>query len=278
MVAVLMMSGLFGFVLFEAMRTARRAAADFDPHATAFVLPAPVPRHQLVTFSTSAGDRIAASFIAPTNGVAVIVGHGTPGSRADLWSDVVLLANAGFGVLAIDWPGHGESTGRLTFGEPERAAFAAAVDFLVSRDDVEVIGAYGYSNGGSLAVLHGGADNRVRAILAVNAWADAREQVFHEHRSWGPLRQYPAWWGCLSRMAGGNISLVDVAPKLRGRPTLFIGADDDAMVPPTSAQRLADAAGGEWRLVPGAGHGDVRERMGDWPEVLLGFFSEQAPR
>lgn len=157
------------FALAQAVRATRDAVADFAPQPVRFVPPSKIAGHETVTLRAAGCEPVAASFVPPLNGTAVIVGHGTPGSRADLWSDVEILARVGFGVLALDWPGHGETGGRMRLGTPERDAFRAAVDFLASRDDVKHIGAYGFSNGGSLVVMGAADDPRVRAVLAVNA-------------------------------------------------------------------------------------------------------------
>ncbi len=47
----------------------------------------------------------------------------------------------------------------------------------------------------------------------------------------------------------------DAAPFAGGRPTLVLGAEDDALAPPAAARRLADISGGTLALQQKGGHG-----------------------
>src|SRR5207249_4938858 len=85
---------------------------------------------------TAAGARIAGWYTSSKNGAAVVLTHGSSANRSQINFEFTALARAGFGVLAFDWPGHGESGGAVRYGSPERAAFAGAVDWLTRRPDV----------------------------------------------------------------------------------------------------------------------------------------------
>lgn len=279
-VAVLALAG----VLVQAYRAYDLAYEDFRPRPAPFVLRVPTEGHTPVTLHTKSGLKVGASFFAPKSGVndttsaaqgglAVIVAPGAQETRAQMWIDIVSLAGSGIGVLAIDWPGTGESDGTITLGKDEREAFTAAVDFLAARPDVQQIGAYGFSHGGALVTLFAADDPRVTSVLAVGAWTDALEQVRYEFKSWSVIRQWPAMYRSYQLMGGTNVRPIDAAPKLKGRRTLFVSGSDDPVVPPAMAHDLAEAAGGQWRLLRGGGHIDFRSVADPpWPAQLVAFF------
>ncbi|MBK7865367.1 MAG: alpha/beta fold hydrolase [Archangiaceae bacterium] len=262
-----------GVLLFESYRAYRSAVDLFTSHRMPFELPQAVPGLEALQLRTPAGTPIAASFVPPQNHVAIVVAHGSQANRAQLWPDVVTLARAGYGVLAFDWPGHGESGGQIHFGTEERAAFEAAVDFLSARPDVQRISAYGFSNGGGLLTAFVADEPRVKSLLAVGAWTDAVEQSGHEFRRWGGIRKWPAEYITRRQVDGGNLRPLDLAPKLVGRPTLFVAGTADGVVMPVMSVELAHAAGGRLWLIPDAHHGDYREVAPDWVPRMLAFFA-----
>lgn len=272
--AAFAIAGPAGVVGLQALRAWRTCQHDFLPAPIAFEAPSALDGHQVLSLRTAHGLKIAASFVPPKNGVAVIVGHGTGTNRVQLWADAQLLVAAGFGVLLLDWPGHGESEGQMVLGRGEREAFTACVDFLVARPEVKRVGAYGFSNGGALLAAFVPDEPRVSSLLAVNAYSDALEQTRYEYRGWGLIRQLPAVAATRSLIDGGNLVPRDAAPRLKGRKTLFIASLEDELVPPIMSAELAGAAGGEVRFVAGARHNEFRDEIGEWPKVLVGFFAE----
>jgi pimeloyl-ACP methyl ester carboxylesterase len=262
------------FVCVQAYRAYALAYEDFRPRPQPFVVHAAFEGHTPVTLLTKSGRKVGASFFPPRSGpgdtvtgangrLGIIVAPGAQQTRAQMWLDVAILVSSGFGVLAIDWPGTGESEGEITLGQAEREAFTAAVDFLAARPDVQRIGAYGFSHGAALVTLFAADDPRVTSVLAVGAWTDALEQVRYEFRNWGVIRQWPAM-----------LRPIDAAPKLRGRRTVFIAGLEDEVVPPQMARELAEAAGGQWKLIRGTGHLDFRNDMDPpWQVFLVGFFT-----
>lgn len=270
-------AGSAGIVVYQGYRAWLHAHREFANVPAKFQPPAPIDGHQALRLTTKSGLGIAASFVPPKNGTAVILAHGTDSNRTQLWGDAQVLAGAGFGVLALDWPGHGESEGEIHLGTPEREAFTACVDFLSQRDDVKQLGAYGFSHGGGLLAAFVPDEPRVTLLLTVNGWTDALEQMRYEYRRWGPIRQLPAMRASAQHIEHGNLRGIDVAAKLRGRKTLFIASANDEVVPPAMSAELASAAGSEARFVEGAQHMTFREHLKDWNSVLIGFFSVPAP-
>src|SRR5580698_5164474 len=77
---------------------------------------------QAVSFVSADGLHIAGWYVPSKNRAAVIVTHGTNSDRSTMLPEIRLLADAGFGVLAFDWPGLGESEGPILWGSGARNA------------------------------------------------------------------------------------------------------------------------------------------------------------
>jgi pimeloyl-ACP methyl ester carboxylesterase len=227
--------------------------------------------------TTTRNARIGAFWVPSKNGAAVLLLHGTEANRLQLWPELQLLAQNGYGVLAIDWPGMGESDGVMVVGRPEREAFNAAMELLAHEPGVQNIGVLGFSQGAALAALYAADEPRVKAVLAVGAFTDALEQTAYEFRHGGVLYR---WLGVLFTryfMETGNARAIDVASKLKGRPTLFVCGTNDDTVPPQMSEDLARASGGELWRIEGAGHVNFRDHAKDeWPRRVLAFFAPLA--
>ena len=64
-----------------------------------------------VSFPASDGVRLAGWYVPGRNGAAVILLHGSHGTRSDTLAHLRMLHAAGYGVLAFDARGHGQSRG-----------------------------------------------------------------------------------------------------------------------------------------------------------------------
>lgn len=137
--------------------------------ARAEVGPAP-PGFETVALQRADGVRLAAWYAPSRNGAAIIVAHGAGASRSSMRRQAAMLADHGFGVLALDMSGHGQSQGRTNrLAWQGTADITAAVDFLKRDPRVRHIGAYGSSMGGE-AVLGASAENpEIQAMVADGA-------------------------------------------------------------------------------------------------------------
>lgn len=121
-----------------------------------------------VTLTTADGVDLAAWWVAPENGSALLLLHGSGSTRTATLDHAAVLADAGFGVLMIDARGHGASDGTaMAIGWHGAGDLEAAVDWLEARPDVDEgrIGAVGLSMGGEEALTLAGQDPRVRAVV-----------------------------------------------------------------------------------------------------------------
>jgi len=232
-----------------------------------------------VSFRSRQGNRLSGVFAPASNGAAVILAHGAGGERSDVAIEAKILSDAGFGVLAFDWPGHGLSEGQIRWGAPEREAFAGALDWLSRQPSIDParIGAFGFSMGGYIVTQAAICDPRLKAVALAGAPHDPIEHTRWEYRRWGVLSQWPALLGV--RRGGMNVRelvpeqiIGDIAP----RPVLIISGSHDELVPPWIARKLFDAARAPKTLldVPGAGHGNYAEAAPNlYPSALITFFA-----
>jgi pimeloyl-ACP methyl ester carboxylesterase len=158
--------------LFAAVTTthAIRAAVDDDS--------LPIP-HQTVAIGSPTGD-LAAWYVPSRNGAAVLLIHGSGGDRSTVADRAELVARRGYGVLAIDLPGHGESDGRANLlGGNAQPAIAAALGWLDRQPGVDPsrVAGFGTSLGGEVLLEAAARGERLAAVISDGAEraADDRE-------------------------------------------------------------------------------------------------------
>ena len=207
------------------------------------------------------GVRLAGWYAPPgaTRAVVILV-HGVGADRASLLYESRVLAQAGFGVLALDLPGQGLSGGKIEWGVPEREAISAAVDWLSHRDEVDPqrIGAYGLSMGSYVLAQAAVIDPRISAVVLASTPSEVVEFNWQASRSFGWLSQYPTYWAL--RAAGTPLDLAprDILGRIAPRPLLLIQGQLDSLVPEWMAHQLFAVAHEpkELYVVAGAHHSD----------------------
>jgi dipeptidyl aminopeptidase/acylaminoacyl peptidase len=222
-----------------------------------------------------------AGWYAPSrNRAAIVLAHGTGSDRSSLLAETRVLAGAGFGVLALDFPGQGASGGHTLWGKAERDAIVAAIDWLSMRPDVDStrIGGFGLSMGGYILLQTASTERRLRAIALVSTPIDMVEEVRVSSNRWGPLSAEPAVWALKrSGMPFRELQPVDIIASVSPRSIFVIGGELDSWVPPATTKDLFAAAGDPKRLwiVPGAGHTDFTTvAPEEYAQRLNQFFAE----
>jgi dipeptidyl aminopeptidase/acylaminoacyl peptidase len=184
----------------------------------------------------------------------VVAMHGYRGNKTQLLGISSNLWRMGFNVLLFDFRGRGASdSAPFTMGLWEVEDLAAALDWLSGRVANASVGLLGFSMGAVVALL-GGADPRVRAIVADSAFANQRAMLEHaadrDAQRWlrgriGGRRFMPVmeWW----HRRWGKPSFDAIAPehavdRLAGTPLLFIHGAADRWIPMSEAERLFAAA------------------------------------
>ncbi len=231
------------------------------------------------------GARLNAWYLAPREapGAAVVLAHGSGADRAQLAPQAALLARHGYGVLLFDWPGHGDSGGRVEYGRAESDALRAALAWLAARPEVAPtrIGGLGCSLGAYFMLLGGATDERLRAVVAEAAPVDLVSATRHQYRRSAPVGPWAALLA--ARRAGVDLGTTDalaVVARLAPRALLLIAGDRDDAVPGAMAERLFAAAREPkdlW-IVPGAGHCEALARAPSEYETRVAAFFEQALR
>jgi dipeptidyl aminopeptidase/acylaminoacyl peptidase len=215
-----------------------------------------------VTFTNADGLTLRGWYVPSQNRAAVVLVHGFADNRAQLLFEARALARAGYGVLLFDLRAHGESGGdRVTWGDLERRDVTAALDFVAARPDVDParLGLFGFSMGGTTALLVAEHDARVKAVAAAGAYPALEADVYSGYGRWGALSAEPVLWTL--RRAGVDVEAVrpiDGMCQLKGRPLLLVNGDVDPDAPAKLQASLFRAACEPKTLwvVEGAGHGE----------------------
>jgi len=233
------------------------------PHASA--VPAPALPGRVVHLVAGDGVAIAGSYwpgVRPA-GPAILLLHGIDASRASFTRHALWLNGLGYGVLAIDFRGHGESgAAARTFGLHEARDAAAALAFLREGAPQRRVGLIGASLGGAAALLGDAGPLPVQAMVLQAVYPDLRHAIFnritqHTGRALAtlgePLLSYQAWlrYG----VAPERLAPIEAISAYRG-PVLIIGGTADLSTPPDETRALFAAAPGpkEFWLIAGADH------------------------
>ncbi|MCB2412170.1 alpha/beta fold hydrolase [Demequina sp. TTPB684] len=163
--------------------------ATHPPHAD---VEGPAPEGALeVAIDVDDTVTLAGWYFPTTSGAAVVLSHGAGSTRDDVLRQAEVLADAGYGVLAIDARGHGESSGEaMDLGWWGEADISAAIDALVAIDgvDPERIGLVGISMGGEESLGAAGQDPRVKVVVAEGA----TQRTAQDKSGWLP--RHPLGW------------------------------------------------------------------------------------
>jgi pimeloyl-ACP methyl ester carboxylesterase len=270
--AVLWVAGAFVTLTFVLLPLAMALLATHAPRNPVSEAALAVP-HEEVRVPTADGRRLSAWYVPSRNRAAVVLIHGSSGNRARVADRAELLARHGYGVLALDLPGNGESDGRSSgLGDNAQPAVAAALDYLQRRPDVDpdAIAGFGVSLGGEVLLERAAYDERLAAVISDGA---ARPQDADRVEP-APLPTAIAL--ALIRGVSGMRaapSLVGIVPEIAPRPVLLIGSGARGTEIPVT-RLYAQAAGTTAQVweIPEAGHtGGLRARPAEYERRVIGF-------
>ena len=221
----------------------------------------------------------------------ILVLHGVLDRSAVMLPAARKLAEEGYRAVLVDLRGRGRSTGKyMTFGLQEAKDLSQVIDSLESRALLAGrLGVYGISYGATTSIHLAAIDRRVRAVVAIEPFSTAREEVPHFARVVAPGvgllisdKTYQESLDEAGRIADYDPDEADAVKAIQrtSAPVLIMHGTNDWVVPHEQSERLHAAAldHSELELVPYLGHvtmwvdpgGHVADRTHDWFDRWLG--------
>jgi alpha-beta hydrolase superfamily lysophospholipase len=289
LVLALVLLGLAGLYARSAWRIYQVESACYRPARRTPALGAALLAQgglRTVTFASADGTTLRGSFLPPRRrpGPVIVFAHGSLGDRAQLAEQAAALARRGFGALLFDWPGHGESAGRVTLGSAEQAALQGALRYAAAQpeSDARGVGAFGCSMGAFLLLVAAPDLPELRALAVESAPTNLLDVTRFQYRHRAPLGPWmarlAAWRAGVNLAAAGDAEarIAGLSP----RPVLIVHDAADGALPPAMAARLYAAAREPRTLwtVPDAEHCGAYARDPEGFGERVGRFFEQALR
>jgi uncharacterized protein len=249
---------------------------------------APTP----VSLVAADGVRLAADhWDAGHRAVGCVVAHGFTGSARNPHVQRICrsLVARGIGVLALDFRGHGRSSGLGTAGADEIHDVAAAVQWV--RDaGYRSVATLGWSMGGTAVLRHAGLGGDTDAVVSVSApglWFERGTRPMRVVHWMFESRTGRAATRVLRRTrvaAGGWVTVPEAPAEVVGgiapRPLLIVHGDADHYFPLHHPDALAAGAPhAEVWIEPAMGHAEVAtssdllDRIAGWVLARDGLFA-----
>ena len=221
----------------------------------------------------------------------ILVLHGVLARSAKMLPVARALAGAGYRAMLVDLRGRGRSTGKyMTFGIQEAQDLSQVIDAIERRGLLAgSLGVYGISYGATTSIHLAAGDRRVRAVVAVEPFGTAREEVPHFARVMVPGigvlvsdRSYQQSLDEAGRIAHFDPDEADAVKAIQrtSAPVLIVHGTNDWIVPHQQSERLHAAALDHSELVsvPYLGHvalwvdpgGQVVQRACHWFDHWVG--------
>jgi hypothetical protein len=233
--------------------------------------------HEEVVVPTADGRDLSAWWVPSRNGAALLVDHGSGGSRERVVRHIEMLARHGYGVLALDLPGNGESEGHSNgLGDNAQPAVDAALDWLSRRDGVDPdrIAGYGLSLGAEVLIEAAAGDERLRAVVADGATRpdDAQDALDPN------AGERAVAWLMMQGIRGvsgmhTSTSLNPLIERIAPRPVLLVATGGfEQEIPANRVYREHGGPTTELYELPDAGHtGGLRKHPAEYERRTIGF-------
>ena len=244
-----------------------------------------------VSFTTADGIDLKGWLVKPASydqtSPAIVICHGVGANKSDFTELAVSLSHRGYFVLLFDFRAHGESSGRRTsLGLHEQKDIEAAFAFLKTRRDTidpKRVGVYGFSMGGSAAILTAREDGAFSAVVADSAFTSLRDQAREAITGFYRLPAFPflhltvLGYELSFQTRVDAIAPVKVIAAIAPTPVLIIAGEGDKLIPADNGRRLYEAAKEPKALwmIPGADHGGTLAAAGSAYEKRVGEFFDK---
>ncbi len=233
-----------------------------------------------VSLTTADGLTLAGWYAPPQNGAVILLVHGAGGGRDTVRPYAAMLRDNGYGVLAFNLRGYGDSAGAINrLGWNGTRDVGAAVDFLLGRDEIQAIGGLGISLGGEVLLGAASAYPEIRAIVTDGATCRTVEEYMAVPYNESVIRHFTMavrtfFVGVLTGEAR-PLPLVESLASASGTTYLFIAAGGNAEEVDFNAvfAQTAGTRGSLW-VVPDVGHtAGYGAAPGTYEERVIGFFN-----
>jgi fermentation-respiration switch protein FrsA (DUF1100 family) len=289
----LAMNILIGFVLLVAVFTFFLVYANTHPPEYPLHIPPSVFKadYEDVSFTSEDGIVLRGWLVKPAQSSrkapAIVICHGVGANTSDFTGLAVSFSHRGYFVLLFDFRAHGKSGGKRTsLGLHEQKDVEAALAFLKTRRDtidLKRIGIYGFSMGGSTAILAAAKTGAFSAVVADSAFTSLRDQArtvitgFYHLPAFPLLRLTVLGYELYFQTPVDAVAPVGVIAAIAPTPMLIIAGEGDKLIPADNGRKLFAAAGEpkELWIIPGAGHGGTFATAGSEYEKRVAEFFDR---
>lgn len=259
--------------------------ANIRPVHSNVVLPEDFDANE-VTFMGGDDLTLSGWYVMPENDTVIILLHGYDANRTQLLWHAQQLTDAGFGILLYDLRGHGESEGdQRSNGWRDIDDVVGAVEFL--HDKTDVIGIYGFSVGGQIALRATAKMPEIQAVFVDGPSGTNASDVPP------PVNIQEQFVFRLSFIGDRMLSdrtntpipqaVMEILPQIAPRPIFFVATGQHPMIPGGEARLVRpfyeitkDYA--EWWEIPDTGHGGGWNKYpDDYASYMVEFFSQIVP-
>jgi len=250
----------------------------------------PPPGFEEVALQAEDGVQLKAWYRPPAGsgqagaGTVIVLIHGAGGSRENMRPYAEILVRHGYGVLALDLRGHGDSQGKTNrLGWQGTLDVGAAVRFLQNQKEVEHIAGLGSSMGGEVLLGAASAYPALQAIVADGATRRSTPEYLALESNRPLVRSFTArlMFATVQLLTGDQppLPLLDSMRGAESTRFLLVAAGENALE--TSYNQLfVDTLGSRaalW-LAPGAQHtGALALYPAEYEQRVISFYQSVFP-
>lgn len=224
--------------------------------------------------------RLPAYLSIPTNhqkpAPVVVMLNGATTTKEETFIWTATLRDRGFAILALDWPGTGESVDGQPLSSFCDDMTEGIFELIESEPDLDAsrVALLGASLGGVVAFRMAASDRRIGAVVTLTPPFDPRPWVAAINPMVASQLVSLAGQAASIQVLIADFSLVDVVARIRC-PALVFGAARDLVVPPEEAVKLTSALGELGTLVwyPDGAH-CLYDRVDDWSMVTADWLAD----